>query len=611
MLSRARDWLQFLARRTSAALANARRRLMRRRLPDYVTITLDGPLRELTPDLAWYFRFLPGATEPMSVQKIALDLRRIAEDPDVRGALLLVKGATFSRTVAQNLASTLERFRAWDRAVNAGQPPKRLLVWLEQLGPASAIAFAAADEICLAPQGSWEVSGVRVEKTYLRDSLARVGIHAEVVKVAPWKSAADALAEPQMSDAERDQYNWLLDSLYGQMVDAIARGRKLEPAAVRAQIDRAPLTAPEAFAAGLVDTLLYEDELGAHLGAAGHDEAAPKPARLAPIAQVAGLLYRRARPRARSIGLLDLSGMIVPGDSHNFPLPLPLLGGEMLGSSSVLQAVRAARRESRLAAVVVRIDSPGGSAAASDLMWRELALLAREKPLVVYMGEVAASGGYYIAAPGHRIVAQAGTLTGSIGVITAKVVTRDAYAGLGAQRAVVQRGANAGLLSDAEPWDATQRARMESLVDQTYRTFRSRVTEGRELSDEELESLAGGRVWTGEQALANGLVDSLGDLQSAVETAARLASLPTGAEIPVYRIRAARRLAAAPAGGSPPKSAVAAALLRAALTPAASPMELAAPAAALLLSQASALQALLLREHVWLLADSLPREQRL
>jgi protease-4 len=308
------------------------------------------------------------------------------------------------------------------------------------------------------------VAGVRVERLYLRDALARAGVSAEVVKVAPWKTAADALTESRMSDAEREQIGWLLDSLYDQLVQAIARGRKLPADAVRAQIDQSPLAADEALAAGLVDATLYEDEVavwlathstrqgtgeldGAPLESAPQESAPqetaspfpPAPVRLRRYAEVAELLYRRVRPRStQSIGLIDLRGAIVTGESRSFPIPLPLLGGDLMGSSSVQQVVRAARRQRDLAAVVVRIDSGGGSAAASDLMWRELQLLAREKPLVIYMAGVAASGGYYIAVPGQAIVAQAGTLTGSIGVVLAKVITEEAYARAGAHRDSVE-----------------------------------------------------------------------------------------------------------------------------------------------------------------------------
>jgi protease-4 len=446
-------------RRAGAALSNARRRLVLKRLPDYLTFTLDRTISDLAAPSPWWMRLLPTGSPPLSLQTLAPLLRHVADDPDVQGIVFIVKSPALSRVTAQNLAALLERFRTWDAEANPGAPPKRIVVWSETVDASVATAFSAADALLLAPQGGWEVAGVRVERLYLRDALARAGVSAEVVKVAPWKTAADALTESRMSDAEREQIGWLLDSLYDQLVQAIARGRKLPADAVRAQIDQSPLAADEALAAGLVDATLYEDEIagwlathstrqgtgeldGAQQESAPQETASPSssaPVRIKRYAEVAELLYRRVRPRsAQAIGLIDLRGAIVTGESRSFPIPLPLLGGDLMGSSTVQQVVRAARRQRDLAAVVVRIDSGGGSAAASDLMWRELQLLAREKPLVIYMAGVAASGGYYIAVPGQAIVAQAGTLTGSIGVVLAKVITEEAYARAGAHRDSVE-----------------------------------------------------------------------------------------------------------------------------------------------------------------------------
>jgi len=231
------------------------------------------------------------------------------------------------------------------------------------------------------------------------------------------------------------------------------------------------------------------------------------------------------------VGILDLSGTINSGHTQGFPIPLPLVGEAVLGSSSVQQAVRAAREQGNLAAIVAYVDSPGGSALASDIMERELRLLAQEKPLVVYMGSVAASGGYYIAAPAAHIMSQQATLTGSIGVVTAKIITGEAFDRLGVHRETVQRGLNAGLYSDDRAWDPAQRAHVEAGVEYAYNTFKQRVAEGRKLDLHAVEQVAGGRVFTGEQALANGLVDSLGDMQTAIQKAADLAGLPPAGEI--------------------------------------------------------------------------------
>ncbi len=533
------NWLQQSARtinlawrRGLAAFSNARRRAGRKLLPDYVLFTLDQSLADIAPDQPWWMRFAPVAQPPQSLLGLQAALRHVAEDPDVRGIVFLVKGADLQRTHAQNLAALFARFRTWERAANPSAPVKTIHLLLEQVTAATYLAACAADRIYVTPLTTWEVIGMRIEAEYYRDALARVGVRAEVVKVAPWKTAADSLAEPAMTPAARDQYEWLLDSLYGDMVQTIAAGRGLDPETVRSLIDGAPWSADEALAAGLVDAILYEDDLPMHLAAQGTGASgagasgapAAKPARLKRYGATKGLLYRRVRTRSRkTIGLMDLSGSIVPGDSRSFPVPLPLLGGAMLGSSSVQQLVRAARRDDEMAAIVAYVDSPGGSALASDIMWRELALLAQEKPLVIYMGPVAASGGYYIAAPGRWIMAQAATLTGSIGVITARIITGEAYDKLSIGRDVVQRGANADLYASDAAWRPEQRAKVEAGVEMVYTTFKARVAAGRGLSAEAVDGVAGGRVWTGLQALDHGLVDGLGDLPAALAKAAALA----------------------------------------------------------------------------------------
>jgi protease-4 len=202
------------------------------------------------------------------------------------------------------------------------------------------------------------------------------------------------------------------------------------------------------------------------------------------------------------------------------------VGDDIMGSETILQQIRAARQDQRLAAVVLHVDSGGGSALASDLIWRELKLLDEEKPLIVYMGNIAASGGYYIATPGRKIIAQSATLTGSIGVVIAKAVTDDLRAKIGANREIVRRGDNAGLYTDDQLWTAGQRRKVEEQLFSVYDTFKQRVAEGRNLPLEGLDEIANGRVWTGKQALAHGLIDALGDFESAFLEACRAANLP-------------------------------------------------------------------------------------
>ncbi len=434
---------------------------------------------------------------------------------------------------AQSFGALIERFRQRDRSLYAAanRPPKQVIVFMEQVSLSDYVAACAADRIMITPMTSWDVLGIRAGGVYYKQTLASLGVQVEAVRISPWKSAADALSEAAMSDEARAQTNWLLDSLYGDVATAIARGRRLEVEDVRALIDGAPWGAAEAMNRGLVDDVGYEDELPNLLG------SAKSPARFKPYARVRRLLWRRAEPRAsQRIGVINLSGAILPGESRSFPIALPLLGETVLGSASVQRTVRAARLNKGLAAVIVVVNSPGGSALASDLMWRELSLLAGEKPLIVYMDRTAASGGYYIAAPAHAIVAQPATITGSIGVVTMKVTTDGFYEKLSARREVVERGAHAGLFSDHGHWEHEQRDKVEESVRQVYHEFKQRVATGRRLDYTHLDDICNGRVWTGAQAKERGLVDELGDFHTAYRAACRAAQLPEDGAVRLNRV---------------------------------------------------------------------------
>lgn len=570
-------------------LSNARRWLFRDRLADYAVIALDHSISERMPTVPWWYAYIPGLKLPLSLEYISDALRRIAEDPDIKGVVFLMKAPGLSMPQAQSLIRIFERFRDWDETSRRpGTPPKRNLVHLEQVDIPSYIVACGADAITMTPLASWDVLGLRAAIVFLKDTLARLGIEFDVARIAPWKTAADPISRSELTEEAREQVNWLLDSLSEDIADIIATRRKLEPEVVRALIDRAPLTAEEAQEAGLIDKVLYKDEVGSYLESKEH------PASLKTYASTRGLLQRHIQPRpSKSVGLLSLKGTITGGESRSFPLPLPLLGEGVIGSITVEQQIRVARRDKNMAAVIVHVDSGGGSAMASDLICRELNLLNQEKPVIVYMGDVAASGGYYIATPASKVVAQSATLTGSIGVIVAKAVTAGAISKLDANRQVIQRGRNAGLYAEDCAWTDEQRAQVESGVRYYYNAFKQRVAEGRNLDFDALDEVCNGRVWTGRQALAHGLIDELGDFQTALDMACIAADLPTDGNVRVRSISAPRnRILPEPA-----KSAEA-------LAGETAIDQLRELAAALL---QGGWQAVLGHEHYWFLADGLPR----
>ena len=572
-------------------LANRLRVLFKGGRADYVLFELSGPLPERTPQRPWYLALPSFGRAPLSVESLHHALRQIALDRDVRGALFLVKGAHLSLAQAQTLADLFERFRGWNKELDPEAAAKEIVVFLETCGNAEYMMAAAADRIYVSPRSDWMVLGLRAQPLFLADALRKIGVRAEVVKVAPWKTAFDTLERSEISPAHQEQLERLLGGWYAELVTAISRGRDISEERVRAAIDSAPLTADEAVELGLIDGAAYEDQLPTMLATTNED------ARILPYEQARKALYRRPRLRHRkSIGVISLSGMITSGKSRRFPAGLPIIGSSTVGSASVQKLVRAALANERLAGILLHVDSSGGSALASDLIWRELTLLNRKKPVVAYLGDVAASGGYYVSLPAQKIVCQPATITGSIGVIMAKLITSEAYAKIGAKRFAVQRGENAGIYASDRPWQTEQRDKVEEQIGYTYSNFKRLVADARQLEPESLEEICGGRVWTGRQAQMHGLVDELGDFATAIDRLCELAELPLDGSVPVIQVAADQNRSRRP-------------LSERSLELAAGADSFADLTKALLALVQGDISSLLGHERIWLLADGLPKSR--
>jgi protease-4 len=340
------------------------------------------------------------------------------------------------------------------------------------------------------------------------------------------------------TEPHREAMARMIDSVTEQLLSGIAEARNLEPAAVRALVDRAPLTAADAVEAGLVDRVGYRDEVYA----AVREQAGPE-ARLLYLgryrkAAAEQLASRVKNRRQQVVALVNASGAIMLGRSNRGPGP----GGRAVGSDTVTAAFRAAVRDEHVRAILFRVDSPGGSYVASDAIWREVRL-ARDagKPVVVSMGNMAASGGYYVAMAADAIVAQPGTLTGSIGVFAGKAVTRELEGKLGVARDAVAAGEHALMFSTGQPFSDEEWERLNAWLDRVYDDFVGKAAEGRGMDRDRLEALARGRVWTGADAAERGLVDELGGLRDAANLARKRGELPEDA--PVRRFPAASPLA--------------------------------------------------------------------
>ena len=439
-------------------------------------------------------------------------LHDAVEDRHVVGLIAKV-GGTWPWAAMQELRLGVQAF------VASGKPA---LAWTESFAEGSRnmaayVLATAFDEVWLQPGGEVGLLGVGIETTFVRGALDRLGIEPQFEQRYEYKNAADVLLRTEFTEAHREALERLAESVYSDAVESIASARGLTHDRVRELIDTGPRTASEAQAAGLVDKLGYRDQAyDAMRARTGGEPELLFADRWRPRRKIAPPPHRRGH-----VAVVEVRGAITTGRSRRSPL------GRQAGSDTVSAHLRAAHDNERARAVVLRIDSPGGSAVASDVIWREVCRLREAgKPVVVSMGDVAASGGYYIACPAEVIVALPSTLTGSIGVLGGKLVVDHLLDRLGLNTGTVQQGARALMYSGRRGFDEDERARFGVMIDSIYTDFVAKVAAGRKRSESEIEAVARGRVWTGRDATEAGLVDELGSLRDAVRIARERANLP-------------------------------------------------------------------------------------
>ena len=381
---------------------------------------------------------------------------------------------------------------------------------------------ASCDKIFVPPPGELFINGLAADVMFFRGSLDKLGIYPDIFQIGKYKSAGDMFTQKEMTDAHREYVNSLLDDLFNRYVNTIAQARKKSPDEVRALIDNAPYSAVKAKEAGLVDEVAYRDEVENQLkkqfGYKDSDTFVP----------VRSADYSDVPPESlglnqgERIAVIYASGEIGSGNSQNSPT-----GDQSIGSDTVSKAVDDAAADKTIKAIVLRVDSPGGSSLASDIIWHAVDAANKKKPVVISMSDVAASGGYYISASASKIIAQPSTITGSIGVVAGKPVMRGFYDWLGISNEYILRGKNAGMFRETEKFSDDERAKFEEWIKATYyNDFVPKVANGRKKDPEYIDSVAQGRVWTGAQAKERGLVDEFGGLDRAIEVAKELAKIP-------------------------------------------------------------------------------------
>lgn len=475
--------------------------------PTVLVWRVQGPVPEQSqPDILG----LSSYTDTSSVASLYRGFRDARTDPEVRGL------AVYVRTTGFGLAKAQEFRRQLTALSEAG---KFVECYFESVGEISNGTLGyylatACDRIYLSPLGEVNIVGLYTDALFLRGSLDKLGIEPEFLAIGDYKTAGEQFVRTEHSPEAEEAIGAILDGVFHQIVAAIAEARDLSPEEVERLIDTAPHTAEEALAAGLIDDILYPDEFRDRI-----EELAGGEPRLVHLDT-----FRRHRNLGGApVAVVFAAGTIVRGAGGTEPLTEELF----IGSDDLTELFRELADDRSIEAVVLRIDSPGGSALASDLILREIELLAAEKPVVVSMSDLAASGGYYIAAKADRIVAEPATITGSIGVVMGRFATAELEREtLGLSRDPISRGANAGLFGGSEPFTDAEREILLDGMENVYRTFLGHVAEGRELEPEAVERIARGRVWLGADAARLGLVDELGGIDRAVELAAEAAGLP-------------------------------------------------------------------------------------
>ena len=475
-----------------------------------LVLRIGGDLQELEPGglVGSFFE------APPTVRSVVESLRKAKVDRRITSVVIRPAGGGALWAKAQEIRDAILDFKS---------SKKPIIGYLEYGGEQEFYLASACDKVFLMPTASLDLTGIASYELFLRGTLDKIGAYPDAMHIGDYKTASNQLTEHTFTPAHREMAESLNRDLYVQLLKGIAAGRQKSDAEVRQLVDHGPFLPEDAVRAGLVDDVAYEDELddkvslgqGTARFLEHHEYRSVSP----------GSLGLNRGPR---IAVLYAVGIITSGES-SYDSPQ----GEVVGSDTIIRYLRKARADQSIKAIVLRIDSPGGSAIASDVIWREVELTRAIKPVIASMSDVAASGGYYIAMPAHKIVAQPGTLTGSIGVVMVKFVIDGTLKKLGLNMEGVSQGRYANLYSPIRPFSPEERAKIQEQMQATYDAFVEKAAAGRHTTPEKIDAIAQGRVWTGQQAKQIGLVDELGGLERALTVAKEHANLGRDAEVEV------------------------------------------------------------------------------
>jgi protease IV len=448
--------------------------------------------------------------------------------PTVRSVVEALRKAKVDRRVTSVIIRPTSTAALWAKVqevreaiIDFKSSKKPIIAFLEYGGEQEFYLASACDKVFLMPTASLDLTGMASYELFLRGTLDKIGAYPDALHIGDYKTASNTFTEHTYTPAHREMAESLNRDLYEQLLKGIATGRQKSDRDVRQMIDHGPFLPEDAVRAGLVDDVAYEDELDDKVRL-GQGEV-----KFLEHHDYRGVtLTSLGLNRGPRIAVLYAVGVIGSGESN-----FDAASGEVVGSDTIVRYLRKVRADDSIKAIVLRIDSPGGSAIASDVIWREVELTRAAKPLIASMSDVAASGGYYIAMPAHKIVAQPATLTGSIGVVMFKFVIDGTLKKVGLNMEGVSQGRYANLYSPIRPFNPEEKAKIQEQMQATYDTFVEKAAAGRHTTPEKIDAIAQGRVWTGQQAKGIGLVDELGGLDRALAVAKEQAKIPRNTEV--------------------------------------------------------------------------------
>jgi protease-4 len=470
-----------------------------------LVLRIGGDLNEMEPG-GVFGPFLESAPTVRGVVEI---LHRAKTDSRIKGIILKPAGAGALWGKVQEVRDAVSDFR------RSGKP---IVAYLEFGGEQEFYLATACDKVFLLPTATLDLTGVASYELFMRGMLDKIGAYPDGLHIGEYKTALNTFTEHTYTPAHREMAESLNTDLYEQLVRGIADGRHKSEAEVKALIDHGPFLSEDALRAGLIDDVAYEDELDDKVKIGSGKPSYVEMNDYRQAASSAG--------RGEKIAVIYATGIIASGKST-----YDTTGSQVTGSETIVEYLRKARADAGTKAIVLRIDSPGGSAIASDVIWREVMLTKNQKPLIASMSDVAASGGYYIAMPAHVIVAEPSTLTGSIGVVLTKFVIDGTLKKIGLNMEGVSKGKYADLYSPVRPFSPEEKQRMAENMQATYDTFVEKAAQGRNTTPEKIDAVGQGRVWTGLQAKQIGLVDELGGLDRAVSIAKQRAKIAPDADV--------------------------------------------------------------------------------